>query len=827
MFSPVFCVVSFWKNTGLLIDYPTLSSLGFANDNWLLAVVLFSVGALVFLLISYRRSPLRGWPRWVAMLLKGSGLILLAFSLLEPVWLDEMPKKGGNDLVILADNSRGLAIQQPGEDKPLGREMQEALQGDSEDVLPDWMAKLSDTFRLQTYVFDRRLKRSGNFTELDLSGNASTVLTSLRSVRNRYARRAHAGTVIFTDGNATDSESIDSVLQELGEAAAEGKPVAPVFPVVVGQQIEGASDLAIDAISVSKSAFEDAPVTISVSAQARGDLRAAELFAIDEKGKEVHVEPVAFPDREEEGIRESQVRMKIATVPEGISFYRIGIRHPKGTESPPKELTTENDQRIVSVDRGRGPYRILYVSGRPNWEYKFIRRSIAKDSEIDLVGLIRIAKREPKFEWRGRTGESSNPLFRGFNSDVPEETQKYDEPVLVRLNTKTKEELRDGFPKSAEQLFLNYRAIVLDDVEAEFFSQEQMDLLDRFVSQRGGTVVMLGGQESFQQGKWNNTAVGRMLPVYLDQTGRGGPSLYATYNLSREGWLEPWMRLRGTQTDEETRLAYMPEFFSVNQIQAIKPGASILATITDSRDRRLPALITQRYGEGKTAALTIGDMWRWGMRDPELQEDLAKSWRQLLRWAVVEVPGRVTLETQSVSDGTLPVTEVTARVRDREFRPQDDASVKFEVAQHFAKTEEGEKPEPRLLNGEPSLEEAGVFSTRHFADEEGGFRLKATTRDGEGKVIAESESGWALNPAAEEFRSIGPNRDLLEQIANATGGKVFEIGQLDQLVTALSKLEVPVLEIKEKPLWHTPWFFLLALLCFLGEWGLRRWKGIL
>ena len=134
-----------------------------------------------------------------------------------------------------------------------------------------------------------------------------------------------------------------------------------------------------------------------------------------------------------------------------------------------------------------------------------MRRSVRNDPEIDLVGLIRIAKREPKFEWRGREGEMSNPLFRGFASEIPEEAQEYDEPVLIRINTNDAEELRDGFPKSEEELFANYRAIILDDVESEFFTVEQQNLLDRFVATRGGTVVMLGGQESFQQGKWNDT----------------------------------------------------------------------------------------------------------------------------------------------------------------------------------------------------------------------------------------------------------------------------------------------------------------------------------
>src|SRR5690606_26572960 len=142
--------------------------------------------------------------------------------------------------------------------------------------------------------------------------------------------------------------------------------------------------------------------------------------------------------------------------------------------------------------------------------------------------------------------------------------------------------------------------IIIDDLEAGFFTQEQQNLIDRFVAMRGGTVLMLGGQESFQQGGWENTPVGRLLPVYLDQRSREDAALEATYDLTREGRLEDWMRLRAGEEEEDIRLAYMPPFFAVNQISAIKPGASVLATVTDSEQRVHPALVTQRYGEGKT-----------------------------------------------------------------------------------------------------------------------------------------------------------------------------------------------------------------------------------
>ena len=70
-------------------------------------------------------------------------------------------------------------------------------------------------------------------------------------------------------------------------------------------------------------------------------------------------------------------------------------------------------------------------------------------------------------------------------------------PVLRPLNTRDQFELRGGFPKTAEELYA-YEAVVLDDLEAQFFTADQMSLLQKFVSERGGGLLMLGGAESFQ-----------------------------------------------------------------------------------------------------------------------------------------------------------------------------------------------------------------------------------------------------------------------------------------------------------------------------------------
>ena len=161
--------------------------------------------------------------------------------------------------------------------------------------------------------------------------------------------------------------------------------------------------------------------------------------------------------------------------------------------------------------------------------------------------------------------------------------ERADQPVLVRLGTRDDDELRDGFPKSAEELY-QYHAIVLDDLEAGFFTPDQLALLRNFVSQRGGGLLMLGGARVVRRGEVRphprrRPAAGLPRPADARRTARAEYRLV----LTREGWLQPWVRLRKTE-DEETEAAGRdaPASRPSTSRGGIKPGAVVLAEVRDA-----------------------------------------------------------------------------------------------------------------------------------------------------------------------------------------------------------------------------------------------------
>ena len=113
--------------------------------------------------------------------------------------------------------------------------------------------------------------------------------------------------------------------------------------------------------------------------------------------------------------------------------------------------------------------------------------------------------------------------------------------------------------------------------------------------------------------------------------------------LTREGLLEPWVRLRNTEGEEQTRLEGMPAFQTVNHARDIKPGASAVAVVRDGDGRPVPAIAAQRFGSGKVGSVLIGDVWRWGLHDEVGRSDMDKLWRQTVRWLIADVPEKVEL----------------------------------------------------------------------------------------------------------------------------------------------------------------------------------------
>src|SRR5471030_1791065 len=108
-------------------------------------------------------------------------------------------------------------------------------------------------------MFDRDLKRVRDFSELDFQGNTTALGSALKKLRERLSGQPLAGILLFTDGNATDLPN--------GFGDTAGLP--PVYPVVIGSA-DGLHDVRLERADVRLTAFDDAPVSLTVAVAGQG-----------------------------------------------------------------------------------------------------------------------------------------------------------------------------------------------------------------------------------------------------------------------------------------------------------------------------------------------------------------------------------------------------------------------------------------------------------------------------------------------------------------------------------------------------------------------------
>lgn len=770
---------------------------------WQLPAAAIAIVCALALVWGYWRVPGAAWLKGVCAALKLAALGLLVLCLMEPLYSGMRARPGANLFLVLADNSQSMEIRDRGQGLPRTALLRRQLKRDAA-----WFTRLGQDFDVRPYLFDHQLHAISEFAELDFEGRNSNLLAALATLKERFRDRPVAGILAFTDGNFTDIPTSGDTLSELLEG------IAPVYPVPVGNA-QPLRDIRLSRVAVRETNFEAAPIQLQAEVVSHGYAdRPLRVELLTEAGDVVASEQFSGKDDVPH-----TVTLKTRPDRKGVVFYRVRAycqQEAAAFDDPARirEATLENNQRYVMVDRGGGPFRVLYVAGRPNWEFKYLRRAMEEDDEVNLRAIIRIAKREPKFQFYA--AGDANRFFKGFGNEGDEETERYDQPVLMRLGVDDQAELRGGFPKAAEDLF-DYHALVLDDVEAEFFDRDQMSLVQRFVSQRGGGLLMLGGQESFAQGAYDRTPLGELLPVYVNtQPPEAGDAQYRL-ELTREGWFQSWVRVRSTEAEERQRLAEMPSFHTLNRVSSIKPGATILGEAVRQDGRHFPAMVSQPFGRGRAAALLIGDLWRWQMNKPAAeQSDLQVMWRQTVRWLVADVPQRVELTVQR--EPGSPGVRLLVTVRDRRFEPLDNATVTLQV-------EQPDKSEVKLTAA-PHPAEPGAYLVEFTPKLSGPYRAEAIVADADGSDAGRREGGWISQPAAEEFQQLEVNRNQMAALADATAGEVVELSQLNQFVSQLPNRRVPQMESWIYPLWHQWQVLVLVVACLAGEWGLRRWKGL-
>jgi uncharacterized membrane protein len=664
-----------------------------------------------------------------------------------------------NVIAVVLDDSRSMATADSGK---LTREAaaQAALAGGV-------LAGLQKKFQVRLYRLDSRVAPVTAMTDVQPTAAATHINDGLKQLLRDTSDLPVGAVVLLSDGSENSADGTGDVALDTIRALRNRR--LPVHTVGFGQ-VEAGHDVEINDVKVASRTMADSRIPATISFHQRGYPEGKAVLAIRDGSKTLESREVTLAA---DGATQVET-VFFSPGPAGVKSLQFSLGLFPGEENVDNNALT----RLVDVTDNKR--RVLYVEGEPRWEYKFIRRAEDDDKVVQVASMLRTTE---------------NKVYRQGISDPAE--------------------LANGFPVRPEDLF-RYQGIILGSVEAGYFTPLQQELLREFVDRRGGGLLFLGGRFALGDGGWGGSSLVDLLPTYLPNSRTTFHREPATVELTAAGSDSPITRLMDDPAKNVERWRKLTYLMDYQDAGTPKPGATILAQMNVG-GRKLPLLVTQNYGRGRTAVMATSGTWRWQMAQPLGDPAHDLFWQQLLRWLVSDTPGQVTVTAANqnlMDDGHI---ELSATVRDKEYLPAPDARVTAHLI--------GPDGLSAFVDMAPAADDPGVFRASWTAEKPGSYLAEVTAQKGTDDLGSDTLPFARTDGVAENFHRT-QNRELLQKLATETGGRYWRPEELGQLPSEISYSDagISVRDIKE--LWNMPVVFLWLLLLMAAEWLLRRKWGV-
>jgi hypothetical protein len=195
----------------------------------------------------------------------------------------------------------------------------------------------------------------------------------------------------------------------------------------------------------------------------------------------------------------------------------------------------------------------------------------------------------------------------------------------------------------------------------------------------------------------------------------------------------------------------------------------------------------------------------------------ATFWQQIFRYLVNDTPGPIvssTVRPLLADDGVAPLR---AEIRDRGYKPVSNAHVVARVI--------GPDGAARQVELAPHPSEEGVYTGEYSAEKPGSYVAEIMAGRDQEELGRDVLTFRREDGVAENFRT-SQNRELLEKLAEQTGGRYYPAAGAARLAREISYSEAGITTRETRDLWDMPIVFLLVLGIRGSEWLLRRKWGV-
>lgn len=718
--------------------------------------------------LSRIRNP---WKKIALYSLRVLTLAVVATVILQPQLEFKKIQPLKNTIAVLLDDSKSMTIKTAPSEKPRSDLLRKVLEANR-----DYFETLKQSYEVDFFFASDTIEPVplANAVTAYQERSVNTDLHQVvLDVAQHYEGQSLQGVLLFSDG-ADLTQKSDAISPEFTETLT--RLSGPVYTFQAGSN-EGFKDLAIDKVDVTDFGFIHQPLNISVTVSARG-IGKRNIPLVLKEGDKILVSKIISMKAEDS---HTTVGLQFTPSSLGKRIYTLSVPVFAG------EAVDVNNRWNFEVKVIRDRVRVLHLNGRPSWDSRFLRETLANNPKVDLLSFF---------------------ILRELTDDVAATTS---ELSLI--------------PFPSNLLFSDYLGsfdlVIFHNFKfSPFINKRNLPNIKEYVEE-GGAFLMIGGDLSFQNGGYDRTPVEEILPVRI----RGGSKeffvkefpLTVTPKLAHH----PVLHLESDPKLNRKVWQSLPPIQGVNIGLTPVKGAHVLGAYQKGKVRH-PVLVTRQVKEGRSMVITTDSSWNWNflrVGKGGSGRYYQKFWENVIAWMTREPEtDPVQVRTDKEKYREHETVRGNFMVRGQDYNPLP--AVEVDVVMTAL-------PQGReLLRQKVKTDENGEGRFEFAPGREGFYSARVSLTSGAKKLSGETR--FIVFSPQIEFQKPLVNATLLKTLAEVTGGT-------HQVLTAGMKLENlafpnPEVEIKSSSrmvsLWDNWWIYALIVGCLAVEWWTRRKSGL-
>jgi hypothetical protein len=400
-----------------------------------------------------------------------------------------------------------------------------------------------------------------------------------------------------------------------------------------------------------------------------------------------------------------------------------------------------------------------------------------------------------------------------------------------RTETKT-------FPITADE-WGQYDVVLLGDVSSQNLPVPAQQSLVTFVRERGGTLVLIAGDESMPQG-YTHQPLEQLLPVGKVNEGSDPGSFDGySFHVTQEGWQHHALMIADTQDTSRIAWDFINRNSPIYTISAYRQARSTAHTLitaiprssagTELDSGQNSLLCWQPVGRGRVVYLASPETYRLRfLRGDRLHY---RFWGQLLRWAIASdlAAGTqlVSIRTDRPDYRLGDRVEVVVRLRDEAGNAVGGADAQaIAVAENGSRMAiplQADESEPGRYLGSFNRLPTGIYRVEPAGSSVD--RLLATSNEEYGAPAV--TTSFTVRPLPNrELLDTRSDRALAQQIADATGGQMLPPTAVGEVLALTNSDPIVTESTQAIPLWVQWKFLWIVFGCLFSEWAMRKQMGL-